>query len=258
MPKAENEALLKVENVTLSFGGLTAVNDVSLTVEDNKITALIGPNGAGKTTFFNLISGIYKPDKGTITFDHQRIDGKKGYEINRAGIARTYQVINLFRKMSVIDNVMVGMHSRLHSGYFSAVFRTAKEREEEKAAYERASEWLDFVKLKKRALDTAGSLPYGEQRLLEIVRGLASSPKLILLDEPAAGMNSQEKRELDNLLREILHRNVAILMIEHDMNLIMDVADDIFVLNNGKLLAEGTPSEIQHDPEVITAYLGGE
>ena len=258
MQKAENKALLKVENVTLSFGGLTAVNDVSLEVEVDKITALIGPNGAGKTTFFNLISGIYKPNKGTITFDHQRIDGKKGYQINKAGIARTYQVINLFRKMSVIDNVMVGMHSRLHSGYFSDLFRTSKERKEEKEAYDRAYELLDFVGLKKRALDIAGSLPYGEQRLLEIVRGLASSPKLLLLDEPAAGMNSQEKKDLDSLLRKILKRNVAILMIEHDMNLIMDVADDIFVLNNGKLLAEGTPSEIQHDPEVITAYLGGD
>lgn len=258
MQTAETSVLLKAENVTLSFEGLTAVNNVSLEVMADKITALIGPNGAGKTTFFNLISGIYKPDKGTITFDHQRIDGKKGYQINEAGISRTYQVINLFRKMSVIDNVMVGMHSRLHSDYFSDLFRTAKERKEEREAYDRAYKLLNFVGLKNRATDAAGSLPYGEQRLLEIVRGLASSPKLLLLDEPAAGMNSQEKRDLDILLRKIMERNVAILMIEHDMDLIMDVADDIFVLNHGQLLAEGTPSEIQHDPEVITAYLGGD
>lgn len=250
--------MLKVRSMTLSFGGLVAVNDVSLHVKPKQITALIGPNGAGKTTFFNCISGVYKPDKGAIIFDNKRIEGKKGYQINALGIARTYQVINLFWKMSVIENVMVGMHSRLSSGYFSSMFRTKAQRKEERAAYERAYEWLDFVNLEDKALHPAGSLSYGEQRLLEIVRGLASSPKLILLDEPAAGMNTQEKIELDALLQKILAKNVSILMIEHDMDLVMGVADYIFVLNNGKLLAEGVPSEVQNNEDVITAYLGGE
>lgn len=185
--------MLKVENLTLKFDGLIAVNDVSLHVKPNQITALIGPNGAGKTTFFNCISGVYTPNAGNIFFDGKRIDGKKGYQINNLGIARTYQVINLFWKMNVLENVMVGMHSRLNAGYFSSIFKTKAQRAEEKRAYERAYEWLEFVNLKDKALHPSGSLSYGEQRLLEIVRGLASSPKLILLDEPAAGMNTKEK-----------------------------------------------------------------
>lgn len=250
--------MLKVENAMLSFGGLIATNNISIHVKPNQITALIGPNGAGKTTLFNCISGVYKIDKGQITFDGQRIDGKRCFQINEMGISRTYQVINLFWKMSVVENVMVGMHPRLKAGYFSSMLRTKAQRMEEKQALERAYEWLDFVNLRDKALNAASSLSYGEQRLLEIVRGLASSPKLILLDEPAAGMNSKEKRDLDVLLQKILKKNVTILMIEHDMKLVMGVADQIFVLNNGKLLAEGTPKEIQNNPDVITAYLGGE
>ncbi len=250
--------MLTIDRVTLRFGGLVAVNDVSLRVKPNQISGLIGPNGAGKTTFFNLISGVYTPDSGTITFDGRVITGKKAFQINEAGIARTYQVINLFKKMAVVENVMVGMHSRLRSGFFSALLRTKEQRAEEAETLARAYEWLEFVGLKERALDSAGSLSYGEQRLLEIVRGLASSPKLILLDEPAAGMNSREKEQLDELLQRILQKGVTILIIEHDMKLMMGVADYIYVLNYGKKLAEGTPQEIQGNPEVIAAYLGGD
>ena len=250
--------MLKVENVTLSFDGLLAINNVSLTVKENRISGLIGPNGAGKTTFFNLIDGVYTPDKGSITFNGNRIDGKKPYQINKAGISRTYQVINLFKKMNLVENVMVGMHSNLQSNVFSSMLRTRAQRSEEKEALERAYDWLEFVNLKDKAKNLAGSLSYGEQRLLEIVRGLASNPKLILLDEPAAGMNSREKEMLHDLLQRILDKKVSILMIEHDMKLMMGVAEYIYVLNYGQKLAEGKPNEIQNNQKVIEAYLGGE
>ncbi len=250
--------LLKTENVTIRFGGLTAVNRVSLEIQPGRITGLIGPNGAGKTTFFNCISGVYKLDEGSVVFGGQRIDGRRGFQINEAGIARTYQVINLFRRMSVLDNVMVGMHSRLRQGFFASLVRTPFQRREEREALAGAYDLLKFVGLEAKAANPAGSLSYGEQRLLEIVRGLASSPKLILLDEPAAGMNTKEKGELDALLKRILGRGVTILMIEHDMKLMMGVADYIFVLNNGQLLAEGDPPTVQANPDVIRAYLGGD
>lgn len=250
--------MLKVENLTLRFGGLVANNDVSMEVKENQIVGLIGPNGAGKTTFFNSISGVYTPNSGRVIFNGTEIQGKRPYKINEIGISRTYQVINLFRKMTVIENVVVGMHSRLHQGFFSSLLKVGVERREERSAYEKAYELLEFVGLGHRAYELAGSLSYGEQRLLEICRGLASDPKLILLDEPAAGMNATEKVELDRLLQKILKRNVSILIIEHDMKLIMGVADYLYVLNYGKKLAEGTPSEIQSNPDVIAAYLGGE
>lgn len=250
--------LLEIDNLCLSFGGLKATNDVTMHMKPGKINGIIGPNGAGKTTFFNLISGVYKPDSGSITFDGKRIDGLKPFEINKAGIARTYQVINLFRNMTVADNVMVGMHPRLKAGFFECLVHSRSERQEEARAREMAHEWLDFVGLKEYAQDQAGALSYGQQRLLEIVRGLASNPKLILLDEPAAGMNSKEKEELNALLRRILDKGVNILIVEHDMKLMMDVTDRLFVLNYGQKLAEGTPLEIQQNSEVIAAYLGGE
>ena len=250
--------MLTVKNVTLQFGGLKAVNDVSLEIEKGKISGLIGPNGAGKTTFFNLISGVYKPNTGTITFNGERIDGKKPFQINRMGISRTYQVINLFREMTALENVLVGMHPRMKSGYFSAVLRTKKQREEEKYAYEKAYEWLKFVGLEHYAQSKAGALSYGDQRKLEIVRGMASQPQLLLLDEPAAGMNSKEKGDLDILLKQIIAQGITILIIEHDMKLMMGVADYVFVLNYGSKLAEGVPKDIQKNPEVIKAYLGGE
>jgi ABC-type branched-chain amino acid transport systems, ATPase component len=250
--------MLKVENATIRFGGLVANSDVSMTAAAGKITGLIGPNGAGKTTFFNIISGVYKPNEGRIIFDGQEIQGKRPFQINECGMARTYQVINLFRKMTVVENVVVGMHTQLKQGFFASLFKTPKERKEEKEAFERALELLEFVGLRESAYEEAGSLSYGKQRLLEICRGLASSPKLLLLDEPAAGMNSTEKVELDHLLKRIVATGVGILIIEHDMKLVMNVVDHLYVLNYGKLLAEGTPSEIQNNPDVIAAYLGEE
>ena len=250
--------MLTTDKVVVKFGGLTAVNQVSISIEAKKITGLIGPNGAGKTTFFNCISGVYRPNGGSVIFEGNHIEGKKPYQVNRAGISRTYQIINLFKKMNVLENVLVGMHPRLKSGYLSDMFRTPAQRKEEKTAYERAYEWLKFVDLQEYALDPAGSLSYGKQRLLEIARSLASSPKLILLDEPAAGMNSKEKEELDELLKRILELGVTVLMVEHDMKLVMGICHYLNVLSEGKLLARGTPLEIQNNPAVIQAYLGGE
>ena len=250
--------MLETKNVTISFGGLIAVNDVSMKVEPNKITALIGPNGAGKTTLFNCISGVYTPSGGEVLLDGQHLEGKRGYQINKAGIARTYQVINLFWKMSVIENVMVGMHSRLKANFWECVVHSKKMREEERQITAKAHELLQFVGLDEFADVPSGSLSYGKQRLLEIVRGLASDPTVILLDEPAAGMNTTEKSELDDLLQKIIKTGTTILIVEHDMKLIMDISNYIYVLCNGKLLAEGIASDVQNNPEVIAAYLGGD
>ena len=250
--------MLRTENVTIRFGGIVAVNNVSIEAKDGQITGLIGPNGAGKTTLFNCISGVYKPDQGSIIFRDMHIEGKQGYQICEEGIARTYQVINLFWKMTVLENVLVGMHTRLKSSFFQSALHLKRERKEELNAREKAMELLRFAGLESKANDKAMALSYGEQRLLEIMRGLASEPKLLLLDEPAAGMNTTEKGELDMLLKKIVDRGISIIMIEHDMPLVMGICDYLYVLENGKLLAQGVPSEIKNNPEVIRAYLGGE
>lgn len=251
--------MLKVQNITLRFGELVANSNVTLEVPKNRIVALIGPNGAGKTTCFNCISGVYKPNEGDIFLDEKSIINLRPYQIHRLGISRTYQIINLFADMSVIENIVVGMHDSLTTNFFQSMLHTKKHRDEEKAAYESAHELLNFVGLQGQANAPAGSLPYGEQRRLEIVRALASNPRILLLDEPAAGMNSREKEDLDRLIKRIMKRwELSILMVEHDMDLVMGISEYIYVLNYGKLLAEGTPAEIQRNADVIEAYLGGD
>ena len=251
--------MLKVENMTLRFGDLIANDNICMEVPNNKVIALIGPNGAGKTTCFNCISGVYTPNNGDIILDGVSIKGKKPYQIHGMGISRTYQIINLFTEMSVIENVIVGMHDSMKSNFFESMFHTKRHRKEEKEAYERAIELLEFIGLKDKANNAAGSLPYGEQRLLEIIRALASNPSILLLDEPAEGMNSKEKEELDNIIQRIMKRwDLSVLMVEHDMDLVMNISEYIYVLNYGKLLAQGTPEEIQRNPDVIEAYLGGD
>lgn len=251
--------MLKVENMTLRFGDLIANNNVNMEIPDHKVIALIGPNGAGKTTCFNCISGVYNPNEGSIELNGVNIKGRRPCHIHNMGISRTYQIINLFAEMSVIENVIVAMHDQLKSNFFDSQFHTKKHRNEEKEANIRALELLEFVGLKEKASMIAGSLPYGEQRLLEIVRALASNPNLLLLDEPAAGMNSKEKGDLDLIIKKIMKRwDLSVLMVEHDMDLVMGISDYIYVLNYGKLLAQGTPEEIQKNPDVIEAYLGGD
>ena len=248
--------MLKVDHVCLEFDGLKAVNDVSLQVEKGSVTALIGPNGAGKTTLFNIIAGVYTPKSGHIYLEDKEITGKKTFEICKAGIARTYQVIKLFSGMTVLENVLVGMHSRLKAGFWQGIFRTKKTRAEEKAALEKAHQLLELVGLERFANFPAGSLAYGQQRLLEIARALASDPKLLLLDEPAAGMNSTEKMELNERIRAMIKMGVTVLIVEHDMAMVMSIADKIYVINSGKYLAEGTAEEIANNKDVIEAYLG--
>lgn len=248
--------MLTIEHLCLDFDGLKAVNDVSLHVNKGSVTALIGPNGAGKTTLFNLIAGVYKPLSGEVFLEGNRITGMKPYEVCKEGIARTYQVIKLFSGMSVLDNVLVGMHSQLNSGFWQGVFKTKKTRAEEKAALKKAHELLELVGLEKYAQFPAGSLAYGQQRLLEIARALASNPKLLLLDEPAAGMNSTEKMELNKRIRTMIKMGVTVLIVEHDMDMVMSIADKIYVINSGKNLADGTAEEIANNEAVIEAYLG--
>ena len=248
--------MLTVEHLCLDFDGLKAVNDVSLHVEKGSVTALIGPNGAGKTTLFNLIAGVYKPLSGKILLDGKDITGMKTYQVCNEGVARTYQVIKLFSGMTALDNVLVGMHTQLKAGFWQGIFRTKKVREEEKAAQEKAYELLKLVGLERYAQFPAGSLAYGQQRLLEIARALASNPKLLLLDEPAAGMNTTEKFELNERIRAITKMGVTVLIVEHDMAMVMSIADKIYVISSGKNLAEGTGEEIANNQAVIEAYLG--
>ena len=250
-------AVLEVNQATMQFGGLIAVNNLSMTIGNNEIVALIGPNGAGKTTAFNMITGVYRPTSGMISLNAQNITGLKPNRIAEKGIARTFQNIRLFSPLTVAENVDLAQHVRLKSNWVAATLRTPRYRREMKAVHERTDELLEYMGLTDLKDELAGSLPYGKQRKLEIARALATQPSLLLLDEPAAGMNPSEADELKELICGIRDRfNIAILLIEHHMDVVMGISDRIYVLNYGTLIASGTAREIQNNDAVISAYLG--
>lgn len=253
----DKSPILEAQHLGIDFGGLTAVNEFNMAIGRTEIAGLIGPNGAGKTTVFNLLTKVYQPTRGTVLLDGVDTHNMNTVQVNKAGIARTFQNIRLFNNLSVEDNVKIGMHNSIHCGLFSGILRLPRYWKEEKTAHERALELLSIFHMQDLAGAKAGSLPYGAQRRLEIIRALGTNPSLLLLDEPAAGMNPNETGELMETIELVRKKfGVTVLLIEHDMKLVSGICEYLYVLNFGRLLAEGTPSEVLQNPEVVTAYLG--
>jgi branched-chain amino acid transport system ATP-binding protein len=253
-----SDIILESLNIRKGFGGVVALDNLTFLIERNSITAIIGPNGAGKTTLLNVVSGVYPPDRGSIFLNQKRISGLKTFEITTCGMARTFQNAQIFGNMTVLENVMVGCHTRTRAGIASAALRLPLMRREEPVTYQKAQRYLEMVGLSEIAQRPAASIPIGNQRLLEIARALATEPEILLLDEPAAGLNTQETRQLGDLIRSIKEQGITVVIVEHDMELVMDISDEIIVLNYGKRIAEGKPVEIQSNQEVIDVYLGKE
>ncbi|KQC09553.1 MAG: ABC transporter ATP-binding protein [Smithella sp. SDB] len=248
--------MLRLDGITKVFGGLTALEDISFSINEGLITGIIGPNGAGKTTLFNIVTGLYAQTTGEVYLGEKNISFLNTERLARLGVVRTFQNVELFGQMTVLENVMVGLHTQSSSGIFSCAFKLPGHLKEEKIIREKSMEWLKFTGMVDIADMKAGNLPFGKGRLLEISRALAARPRMILMDEPAAGLNSRETDELAMLIRKIRKEGITITLVEHDMDLVMDICDSIVVLNLGKKLAEGTPRQIQENPAVISAYLG--